>query len=148
MDKAAVWCATGLMVGKIPVAPGTFGTVAGIPLCLLLGSMTAPMALAALTAFVVLAVWAADRGARVLAARDPGCIVIDEMAGILVTLWGLPTDGVVLAAGFVLFRLLDVTKPFPIRRLEKLPGGLGIVADDLAAGVAANLLLRIGLAAV
>ncbi len=145
MDKVAVWCATGLMVGKIPVAPGTFGTVAGIPLCLLVAAIEPQTAALAILVFLVLAVWAAGRGAKVLGARDPGSIIVDEMAGMLVTLWGIPINGAVLIAGFILFRLLDILKPYPIRRLEKLPGGIGIVADDVAAGIVANILLRGGL---
>lgn len=144
-DRAAICCATCLMIGKIPVAPGTFGTVAGIPLCLLVSTMSPLAAVLSIAAFTVLAVWAADRGARILGTKDPGCIVIDEMAGILVTFLGLPMNVALLFAGFFLFRLLDIVKPFPIRRLEKLPGGIGIVADDVAAGAIANILLRCGL---
>ena len=141
-----VLCGTGLMIGKIPVAPGTFGTAAGIPLCLL-AAAAGPLPAAVLIAiFILVAVWIADRAAKVLQAKDPGCIVIDEMAGILVTFWGLPTDAIMLAAGFVLFRILDIAKPFPIRRLERLPGGIGVVADDVAAGVMGNVLLRLALA--
>ena len=146
-ERAIVLCATGLMIGKIPVAPGTFGTAAGIPLCLLAGAAGPLPSAVLIIIFILVAVWIADRAAAVLQAKDPGCIVIDEMAGILVTLWGLPTDTIMLAAGFVLFRVLDIAKPFPIGRLERLPGGIGVVADDVAAGVVGNVLLRLALAA-
>lgn len=141
-ERAILLCGTGLMVGKIPVAPGTFGTAAGIPLCLALALLPPLPALLVLAAFILLAVWIADRSGRLLGAADPGCVVIDEVAGILATLYALPPSWPVVGAGFVLFRLFDITKPFPIGRLERLPGGIGVVADDVAAGVAANLVLR------
>lgn len=146
VQKAVLFCGTGLMIGKIPVAPGTFGSVAGIALCLGLARLPLAAATAAALIFILFSIWIADRSARILDAKDPGCIVIDEIAGMVATLHGLPADPVVVLAGFVLFRLLDISKPLGIRRLEKLPGGLGVVADDVAAGVAANLALRAGLA--
>jgi phosphatidylglycerophosphatase A len=103
-------------------------------------------ATAAAIGFIFFSIWIADRSVRILGAKDPGCIVIDEIAGMVATLHGLPPDPVVVLAGFILFRLLDISKPLGIRRLEKLPGGLGVVADDVAAGVVANLVLRAGLA--
>ena len=74
--------------------------------------------------------------------KDPGEVVSDEVAGFMVTLYLLPFSWPFLAGGFVLFRLLDILKPFPIRRLERLPGGAGVVLDDVAAGILANLILR------
>ncbi|HDI59603.1 MAG TPA: phosphatidylglycerophosphatase A [Desulfobacteraceae bacterium] len=145
VQKAVLFCGTGLMIGKIPVAPGTFGSVAGIALCLVLTRLPLTAATVAAGGFILFSVWIADRSVRILGAKDPGCIVIDEIAGMVATLYGLPADPVVVLAGFILFRLLDISKPFGIRRLERLPGGLGVVADDLAAGVVANLVLRAGL---
>jgi phosphatidylglycerophosphatase A len=74
---------------------------------------------------------------------DPAEVVIDEVAGILITFFLLPLSWLQLCFGFVLFRLFDILKPYPVRRLEKLKGGFGIVADDLMAGVYANLCLRL-----
>ena len=146
VQKAVLFCGTGLMIGRIPVAPGTFGSVAGIALCLVFARLPLAAATAAAIGFVFFSIWIADRSVRILGAKDPGCIVIDEIAGMVATLHGLPPDPVVVLAGFILFRLLDISKPLGIRRLEKLPGGLGVVADDVAAGVVANLVLRAGLA--
>jgi phosphatidylglycerophosphatase A len=88
--------------------------------------------------------WAAGRLARHLGLEDPSVVVIDEVLGMFVTLLGLPFDPVVAFVGFLLFRVFDIVKPYPAAALEHLPGGLGIMADDVAAGVYANLLLRVG----
>ena len=93
---------------------------------------------------IVLAVWLAGASEKLLGRKDPGCIVIDEIAGMLVTMAGLPFTFFTAVAGFVLFRILDILKPFPIRTLErKIPGGTGIVIDDVVAGIIANITLRI-----
>jgi phosphatidylglycerophosphatase A len=93
-------------------------------------------------AFAIAGVWAAGRAERILGETDPGVVVVDEIAGQLVALCFLPVSVPVLVAAFVLFRVLDVLKPWPARRLESLPGGSGIMADDLLVGVYANLLLH------
>ena len=143
-DKAVVFLATGFYVGRIPMAPGTFGSLMGLPLCFLLAGIQLPAALAAVLVIVVLATWIAGAAERILGRRDPGCIVIDEIAGMVVTLAGLPFNPTTAGIGFVLFRVLDILKPFPIRMLDKrLPGGSGIVADDVVAGAFANIILRV-----
>lgn len=79
-----------------------------------------------------------------MAAKDPGCIVIDEVAGMMVTCFALPHTIYIGIAGFVLFRLLDITKPFPIKYMErKCPGGIGVVIDDVIAGLMSNAALRV-----
>jgi phosphatidylglycerophosphatase A len=143
-DKTAVFLATGFYVGRIPLAPGTFGSLLGLPLCFLLAATPLPAALAAVLLILVLATWIAGAAERISGSRDPGCIVIDEIAGMVVALIGLPFHPTTVVAGFILFRVLDILKPFPIRMIDKrLPGGLGIVADDVVAGLFANVLLRI-----
>jgi phosphatidylglycerophosphatase A len=93
--------------------------------------------------FIIFAVCIADAAEKILKQNDPGCIVIDEIAGMMVTLIGLPVSPITLVSGFIIFRILDILKPFPIRNIDKrIPGGLGVVADDVAAGIIANLLLR------
>jgi phosphatidylglycerophosphatase A len=89
-----------------------------------------------------LGVWAADRAARALRLKDPGPVVIDEAAGLLVTLAGVPVTWLSAVLAFFLFRAMDILKPPPARQAEALPGGWGIMIDDLFAGVYANLLLR------
>ena len=142
-DKAVVFAATGGYVGMIPVAPGTFGTLVGLPLCWLLSTIGPAPALAAMVIFIGTSVWIAHRAEAVLDRHDPGCIVIDEIAGMALTLIWLPFTVRTAVAGFIVFRLLDVLKPPPVRTLDRtLSGGLGVVMDDVAAGIMANLILR------
>ncbi|MEE4266384.1 MAG: phosphatidylglycerophosphatase A [Desulfobacteraceae bacterium] len=143
-NKTAVFLATGFYIGKIPVAPGTFGSLIGLPLCFLLAGIQLSAAIIAALLIIALAIWISNVAEQVLERKDPGCIVVDEIAGMVVTLIGLPLNLTTVTIGFILFRILDILKPFPIRILEKrLPGGLGIVADDVAAGIFANALIRI-----
>ena len=141
------WLASGFGIGLAPVAPGTFGSLPGLLLAWGLVSLGGQLALAAGIACVVLAgTWSAHALSERLGLKDPGVIVVDEIAGQMVTLIGIQLSGSVLAAAFVLFRAFDVLKPPPARQLEALPGGFGIMADDLAAGVYANIALRVALA--
>lgn len=144
-SRSALVVATGFGSGYSPVAPGTAGSAVGLLLFWPLAGRPPAQVLAATAVLVLIGVVAAHHTARLLGAKDPGLVVVDEVAGQWVSLLLLPfTIGTALAA-FFLFRLMDVVKPWPARDLERLPGGLGIVADDLMAGVYANLLLRAGL---
>jgi phosphatidylglycerophosphatase A len=97
-------------------------------------------------ALILCAVWVAGEVEHQLKTKDPGCIVIDEVAGMMVTLLGLPVTMTTAVAGFFLFRLFDIIKPPPARQLDRhLGGGWGIVMDDIAAGIMANIVLRLGL---
>ena len=131
--------------GLLPIAPGTWGTLFGLPLVLLMNRLPLFYAGAFLMLFAVLAVWSSHSCWKIVNGHDPSEIVIDEVAGCLVAFFLVPLSGVSLVAGFLLFRLFDILKPFPIRRLEKLGGGIGIISDDLMAGVYANLCLRLTL---
>ena len=141
----ALVLATAFGAGYLPKAPGTFGSAIGVLLWLLLPSSAWAQA-AAIVLVVALGCWSADVAERHFARRDPGYVVIDEVAGMLITLWLNPAGWFSAAAGFVLFRAADIVKPFPARRLERLHGGFGIMADDVMAGVYANLALRVILA--
>lgn len=142
LDKLALILSSCFGIGLIPVAQGTFGTLAGIPLAMALAHV-GPMAAAYLLFFfVLLSIWTSGRSARALEKDDPAEVVIDETAGLLLTLFLLPATGFNLCLGFILFRFFDILKPFPIRRLEKVEGGAGIVLDDLLAGTYANLCIR------
>ncbi|HEX4150406.1 MAG TPA: phosphatidylglycerophosphatase A [Pirellulales bacterium] len=141
----AIWLATGFWVGFIPWAPGTFGTLLGLPLAWGLAQL-GPAPMAAATAAICLAgIPICTRAAKNLGGtKDPGCIVLDEIASVPITFfliddWSWPS----VVAGFVLHRLFDITKPPPARQLERLPGGLGIMADDWMAGLYSNLALRL-----
>jgi phosphatidylglycerophosphatase A len=131
-----------LGVGRSPVAPGTAGsavTAAGIWLL----PFTRPALIVAFLAVTALGLWAGGRAERAIGAKDPGVIVIDEVAGMMLSVLLLPPTLPVLAAGFVLFRCFDVWKPFPANVSQRLPGGLGVMADDLVAG-AYTLVLLLG----
>ena len=143
-DKAVVFLATGFYIGHIPFAPGTFGTLLGLPISLILARLMLSKAAVIIVFLLAIAVWIAGRAEITLKESDPGCIVIDEIAGIVVALYGLPFNLTTALIGFIIFRILDVAKPFPIRYLEqRLSGGVGVVMDDVAAGVLANIFLRI-----
>ena len=143
-EKAVMFLATGFYVGNIPLAPGTFGSLIGLPLCFLLAGIQLPPAIILAVLFIGLAVWVSNAAEKILKKKDPGCIVIDEVCGMVVTLIGLPFNLTTAVIGFIIFRILDILKPFPIRTLDKrLSGGIGIVADDVVAGICANIILSI-----
>ncbi len=143
-DKAALCLATGIGLGYLPWAPGTWGSVLGILLAVGLQALSLLIASVSFLSFVLLAIWTSQRSCEILGQKDPSQVVIDEVAGMALTLLGHPLDPVAVILGFLFFRFFDILKPFPVRHLERrLPGGIGIVADDLAAGVLANLSLRL-----
>jgi phosphatidylglycerophosphatase A len=141
-----MFLATGGNVGRIPVASGTFGSLVGLPIVYVFSLTDWTIAAALTAALILFSVWVAHMAEQQLKAKDPGCIVIDEIAGMCVAMLGIPLTLSTGAAGFFLFRLFDVIKPPPARQMEKrLKGGWGVVMDDVAAGVMANIVLRIGL---
>lgn len=135
MTRLGLGIATVGGVGWFPVAPGTAGSAVGVVLYLLTRQWPAPAQVALVVAITLLGIWAAGVAESALKREDPGPVVIDEVAGQLVTLLltGVAWKGAIV--GFFLFRVFDILKPFPARRLESLHGGLGIMADDIAAGV-------------
>jgi phosphatidylglycerophosphatase A len=141
--RLAVFICTFGYIGYFPFAPGTVGSAAGLVVYWLVHSSTSVVPeLAVILVICIAGVWSGTVAERVFGTTDPGAGVIDEVAGMLVTLVGLPFDAWTIGIGFFLFRLFDVIKPFPAGRFERLPGGLGMVADDVMAGVYANLALR------
>ena len=141
-----MFLATGGYVGHAPFASGTFGSLVGLPIVYLLSKTNWILALVLVVALVLGAVWVAHMAERALKAKDPGCIVIDEIAGMCVTMLFIPLTVTTGLAGFFLFRLFDVIKPPPVRQMErKLHGGWGVVMDDVVAGIMANLVLRLGI---
>ena len=142
-QKSIMFIATGCLVGNIPVAPGTFGSILGLPLAFYLAEIGRQFAFVLTFLFVMFSIKIAQTAAEIMAAEDPGCIVIDEIAGVAVTFFALPFNLVNVILGFVLFRAIDIFKPYPIKLVEKkLPGGIGIVLDDVVAGIYSNMLLR------
>jgi len=143
-QAAVMFLATGCYVGRIPIAPGTFGSLLAILPCFLLSGLPLAVTFGIIFIFIGLAIWVAKAAEEILKAQDPGCIVIDEVAGMMVTLAGLPFDVLTVLSGFIVFRILDIIKPFPIRTAERhLSGGTGVVLDDVVAGLMANVLLRV-----
>jgi phosphatidylglycerophosphatase A len=144
---AVMVLATGCYAGRLPWAPGTFGTLVGLPVAYVLSRIQWPIALILTIAIVLVAVQVAQMAEQLVQTKDPGCIVIDEIAGICVALFGIQMNLATGLAGFFLFRVFDIIKPPPIRFLEqKLSGGWGIVMDDVAAGVLTQILLQLGVA--
>lgn len=130
-------------IGYLPRLPGTAGSAVGLGLSWLLSADPSQQVMGAVIA-ALLGFWSAGPTARAMGRRDPSCVVIDEVAGMMVGLAALPVAWKVYLPGFLLFRFLDIVKPLGLRRLERLPGSWGIMLDDLAAGLATNLVLQIG----
>jgi phosphatidylglycerophosphatase A len=143
VTRLAVFLATAGYCGYFPVAPGTVGSAAGLVVYLLVWWTRSPLVEVGLIAVLfAVGVWAGSIAERYFGGIDPGPIVLDEVVGMLITLAFIPVGLSGALAGFVLFRIFDVLKPFPARRLESLHGGLGVMADDAMAAVYANLSLR------
>ena len=143
-DKVALILSMWFGAGLLPGMPGTFGTAGAIPVYLLSVNFDEVYQALFLLVIIILAIWSSGRCEGILGRTDPREIVIDEVAGFLLTLIFLPLTWVTVVAGFFLFRFFDILKPPPIRQIEKkLTKGFGIVLDDLAAGLYAHLCLRL-----
>lgn len=141
-ERLAFVLATGFGSGYSPFAPGTAGSAVGLLFVWGMSYLSLPGQIAAVLVVTVLSMIAADIVARSTGLKDPGLIVADEIAGMMVTMIAIPLDATSLVLGFILFRAMDVVKPPPARQFENFKGGIGIVADDLMAGVYAHLALR------
>ena len=141
--RAGLAIATALGAGYAPIAPGTAGSAVGLLLWMVVHH-SLWLQLAVIVVVTGVGVGSGSIADRHFRKRDPGQVVVDEVAGMMVTLVLNPVAGPGwMLAAFVLFRAADVVKPFPVNRLEGLPGGLGIMADDVMAGIYANLALRL-----
>lgn len=144
MTRLAVFIATVGYCGYFPIAPGTVGSAAGLVFYLLVWWTGSPIVEVGLIVGLFAAgVWAGTIAERYFGGIDPGPIVVDEVVGMLITLAFIPVGLSGAIAGFVLFRIYDVFKPYPAGRFERLHGGLGVMADDAMAAVYANITLRI-----
>lgn len=142
MTRLAVLIATVGGLGHAPIAPGTFGSAAGIAIYWFTRAWPIEWQLALIVVVSLVGIWASTRAAAHFGKEDPGAVVIDEVAGQLVTLAFTGANVAAMAAGFFVFRILDIIKPFPADRFERLHGGTGIMADDLMAGVYGCLLMH------
>ncbi len=129
--------------GYAPIAPGTFGSAVGVIVYWFTRHQPFALQFGIVVGVTLVGTWAASIVARHYGREDPGQVVVDEVAGQLVTYLGTGANGAGAVVGFLAFRLFDIIKPWPANRLERLPGGVGIMADDLMAGVYGNLLLQI-----
>lgn len=144
MTRLAVFIATAGYSGYFPFAPGTVGSAVGLLVYLLVWWSQSPVVeVGLIVALFAVGVWAGTTAERYFGGVDPGPIVLDEVVGMLITLAFIPVGLSGALAGFVLFRIFDIIKPFPAGRLEALHGGLGVMADDAMAAIYANLSLRL-----
>ena len=142
--KAALIFSSWFGIGLAPKAPGTFGTLGAVPLAVVFSHLGFLYQGMAIIVIIPLALWSSEVSSRLLGREDPQVIVIDEVAGLLLSVFLFPLSWLSIISGFVLFRVFDILKPFPVRLIDRrIKGGLGIVLDDLMAGVYANLCLRI-----
>ena len=142
MTRTAVFVATVGYIGYAPVAPGTFGSAAGLALFVLLRAIGLPwLEPVVIAAIFVAGAWAGNVAERYFGGIDPGPVVIDEVLGMLITLMFVPVSWVGALIGFLVFRVLDVVKPWPARQMEALHGGVGVMADDAMAAVYGNIIM-------
>jgi len=143
-EKCTLCLATGCFSGNVPFMPGTIGSLWGLVFSFFLSRIDLWIAILSTVLFIFIAIWIAHKSEKIIKKKDPGCIVIDEISGMMVTLIGHSYGILTVCAGFVLFRIMDIVKPFPVRLIEThLPGGYGIVLDDIAAGFISNFVLHV-----
>jgi len=144
VDRIGVFVASCSYIGYAPVAPGTFGSAAGLAVfAAVRASGSTVVEVVVMVGLFAIGIWSAAAAERYFDRVDPSYVVIDEVAGMLITLALLPVTFTGAIVGFVIFRAFDVIKPWPSGRFEKLPGGLGVMADDGMAGIYGNLLMRV-----
>ena len=135
--------ATGFYSGYLPKAPGTWGSLVGLLLFFLLHTLSLPVYLAVVAGLFVVGSFAAGEAEKILDNRDPGVVVIDEIVGMLITMIAVPATPLTMALGFILFRIFDIAKPFPVSFFDqRFHGGLGIMLDDVMAGIYALIILQ------
>lgn len=142
--KLSISAATIGPIGYLPVCPGTFGSIPGILVAWLISFIPPLPGIMVISIFFVIAVYTAEKAVAFFKRDDPGQVVIDEALGMTIALFAIEMDLLTTAVSFILFRLMDILKPPPVRQIDNMmKGGLGIVMDDVFAGVMANLILRI-----
>ncbi len=143
-DHIVLLLATGTYLGNSKRAPGSLGTLWGLPLAYLIYKAGLASGVAILAVSIILAIILSSRASQLIGKKDPGSVVADEIVGFAVAIFALPFTPVTVILAFILFRIFDILKPFPVSYLDKhIGGGLGIVLDDLAAGIMSNIVLTI-----
>ena len=141
--RLGLFIATVGHVGYAPIAPGTFGSAVGLAVFYAIRSTgSTTVEVSAIVCLFLLGVWSGTEAEHHFGGLDPGPVVLDEVVGMLITLALLPVNWWGALAGFMVFRVLDVVKPWPAGRFERLPGGLGVMADDGMAAVYGNLVMH------
>ena len=144
MDRLFMTIATGFGAGYLPKAPGTWGSLLALPLHFFLRQLAPNHYALALGGIFFIAVITAGQAEKILDRKDPGVIVIDEVIGMLITLIGAPNNPLIWLLGFLIFRFFDIFKPYPIRIIDqRINGGMGIVLDDVLAGIYSCIVLQI-----
>ncbi len=143
-NKLILWLASGLGLGYAPLVPGTFGTLLGVLVYFYLGRLEWWAVLPIIIIIILVAVWSSHQAELILFTRDPQMVTIDEVAGYLVTMFTFTTGWKWLLAGFILFRIFDIIKPWPASHFDQVSkSGFAVVMDDIFAGIYANLCLQI-----
>ena len=144
MHTLIIIIATGFYSGYLPKAPGTWGSLVGLVLFFLLHSLNLEMYLAVVAGIFFVGTFAAGEAEKIMDRQDPGLVVIDEIVGILVTMIAVPATPLTMVLGFILFRIFDIFKPFPISLVDqRFHGGLGIMLDDIVAGIYSLIILQL-----
>ncbi len=144
-DGIVLFIAQGGYSGRIPFAPGTMGTGVAVLFYLLLKGLAPAVYIGVCLFVVVIGTWAADRAEKLLGTKDSPSIVIDEIAGFLLSMFLVPARWEYVTAAFFLFRLFDILKPWPLHGWQKIKGGVGVMIDDLGAGIYTNGVLQVAM---
>ena len=136
--------ATGFYSGYLPKAPGTWGSLVGLLLFFLLHTLSLEIYLAVIASIFLLGTFAAGEAEKIMDHPDPGLVVIDEIVGMLITMIAVPATPLLMVLGFILFRIFDIWKPFPVNFFDqRFHGGLGIMLDDIMAGIYSLIILHV-----
>jgi len=134
---------TVFFIGRLPLIPGTFGSLAAVGLFYSLKGVSAPAYFLFILGVMILGLVTSGRMEKLLHKKDPGCIVIDEVAGMLIALSFMPHDFKIVLLAFIFFRILDMLKPYPAVCLQNRHGAVGVMGDDIVAGIYTNLVLML-----
>jgi len=136
--------ATGFYSGYLPKAPGTWGSLVGVLLVFLLHALSLQIYLSVVAGLFIVGSFVAGEAEKILDNRDPGVVVIDEIVGMLITMIAVPITPLTMVLGFILFRVFDIAKPFPVNFFDQhFHGGLGIMLDDVVAGIYSLIIMQL-----
>ena len=142
-NAVILFIAKGAYSGKAPGAPGTVGTIVGVVLYLLMKDLSAFWYGIGFILLAAIGTWVAGEAEKLLGKKDSASIVIDEIVGYLVSMFMVPFSWGLVIGGFILFRIFDIFKPWPIKKLQNIHGGIGVMLDDIGAGIYTNIVLQL-----